>query len=161
MPRHVLSDDELKALLAADLDALRVQNRRWFWFRSGFILCYLAAMLVGLIFYPDRLLSKFNLPLEMPKRIIDDYIDLRVFTVLSATAFYLVSYWRQWYFSYVALSAVLLAIGNLINDFFTLYIYARSDALFTIQLIIMLRAVIIGFLIMNFLGTRNEMRRLG
>lgn len=161
MPRQVLSEDELKALLAADLDSVRAQNRLWFWIRSSFILCYLTAMLVGLAFFPERILAKFHLPAEMPKRIIDDYLDLRVMTVIGATALYLFSYWRQWYFSYVALGAVLLAIGNLINDIFTLYIYARSDALLTIQIIIALRMVIVGLLVMNFLGTRNEFKQLG
>lgn len=160
MSRRLLSDDELKALLAADLDAVRAQNRRWFWLRSSFVLCYIAAMLAALILFPDKVLSKFQLPSEMPKRIIDDYLDLRVMTVLGATALYLFSYWRQWYFSYVALTAVLLAIGNLINDVFTLYVYTRPEALLTIQIIIGVRLIIIGFLAMNFLSTRNEIRRL-
>jgi hypothetical protein len=160
MSRSLLTDEEVKALLAAEFDDVRAQNRKWFWLRSSFVLCYVAVMIAGLIFFPERILSKFNLPDEMSAQVTEKFLLLRITTVLAATMLYLFSYWRNWYFSHVALAAVLVAIGNLINDTFTFYIYTRPDAWFVVQAVVALRLFIIVLLVMNFLGARNEFRRL-
>lgn len=157
---HILSEEELKALLAADLDAVRAQNRFWFWLRSGFVLVYIAAMVAALLLIPDRIFSKFDLPEQLVPAMTHEYVTLRLVTVLSMTALYLVSYWRNWYFPFVALAAVLIAIGNLINDFFSLYVFVKPEAMLTVQVIIAVRVFILVLLTMNFLGARKDLRLL-
>lgn len=159
MPQ-ILSDDELKALLAADLDTVRANNRRWFWIRSTVVLIYIAAMTITLLFFPGIVLARFDFPQEIPHGITEDYLLLRAVTVIAATVLYLFSYLRQWYFSYVALAAILIAVGNFVNDFFSLYIFIRPDAIPTLIAILCLRVLIILLLVLNFLSTRHEIRRL-
>ncbi len=156
--RNILSEEEVKALLAADLETVRAQNRLWFWLRSGFILCYVTAMIAALLLVPERIFSKFDIPAQMQHTWLDDYVWLRIVTIIGMTVLYLVSYWRSWYFPFVALAAVLIAAGNLINDFFSLYVFVKPEALGVVQFIIGLRILILGFLVMNFLGARKDVR---
>ena len=117
--RHILSEDEVKALLAADLETVKAQNSFWFWLRSGFILCYVTAMIAALLLVPERIFSKFDIPAPLQHALTHEYVMFRILTIVAMTILYLVSYWRSWYFPFVALAAVLVAVGNLINDFFT------------------------------------------
>lgn len=159
MKQHpVLSEEELKALLAADLETVRAQNRLWFWVRSGFVLVYIGAMLAALLLAPDRIFAKFDIPEQLVHALTHEYVTLRIVTVVAMTTLYLVSYWRGWYFPFVALAAVLIAAGNLINDFFSLYVFVKPEAMTLVQIIIAVRVLIIVFLIMNFVGARKDVR---
>ena len=154
--RQVLSEEELAALLAADLETVRAQNRFWFWVRSGFVLVYIGFMLAALLLAPDRIFAKFDIPEQLLHALTHEYVTLRVVTVVAMTALYLLSYWRGWYFPYVALAAVLIAAGNLINDFFSLYIFVKPEAMMMVQIIIAVRVLIVVFLVMNFVGARKD-----
>lgn len=157
MTRPILNEDELNALLAMGVSVQR-QGQRHFWFmaRTLFVLCYIAAITLAVILFPDRILAKFNFPAALPPFASYDYLVLRVVTLVAAAALYCFSYWRDWYFSYVALGAVLMALGNLVNDYFTLYIYTRPDALMTVQAIMALRCFNIVLLIINFTSSRKK-----
>ena len=107
---------------------------------------------------PDRIFAKFDIPEQLVHALTHEYVTLRIVTVVAMTTLYLVSYWRGWYFPFVALAAVLIAAGNLINDFFSLYVFVKPEAMTLVQIIIAVRVLIIVFLIMNFVGARKDVR---
>lgn len=150
MKRQVLTKEELKELLSADLTDVRQQNRRWFWARTAFCLAYIIAMVVALTFFPDRIFAKFNLPEESASIITGSYVQLRLLVIAIATFIYLASYYFDRYFQFVSFAAVLIAIGNLVNDYFTVYVYTKPENLIPILVISMFRIMMIVFLYANF-----------
>ena len=150
MTRELLTEDELKALLAADLDAMERQNKRWFWIRNALSLTYIAAMLVGLVFFPERIFAKFNLPESSAAIITGSYVQFRIAVIVVATFIYFVSYFMDRYFPYVAFAAFLIAIGNFVNDYFTIYIYAKPESTLIVYAISALRLTLIAMLYANF-----------
>lgn len=150
MKRKVLTEEELKELLAADLSDVQQQNRRWFWARTSFCLAYIIAMVIGLTFFPDRIFAKFNLPEESASVITGSYVQLRLLVIGTASVIYLASYYFNRYFQYVSFAAVLIAVGNLVNDYFTVYIYTKPENLVPIMVISSIRIVMIVFLYANF-----------
>lgn len=150
MKRKVLTEEELNALLAADLDAMDQQNRRWFWIRTGLCLAYIIAMMIGLMAFPDRIFAKFNLPEESAAVVTGSYVQFRLMVLAAATVIYLASYIWDRYFSYVAFAAILIAVGNLVNDYFTVYVYAKPDSMGVVYVISALRILIIFLLYANF-----------
>lgn len=159
MKRKVLTEEELKELLAADLSDVHQQNRRWFWARTSFCLAYIVAMVIGLTFFPDRIFAKFNLPEESASIITGSYVQLRLLVVCGATIVYLASYYFNRYFQYVSLAAVLIAIGNLVNDYFTVYVYTKPENIVPILVISAFRIVMVIFLYANFrFSLKNDLR---
>lgn len=150
MTRKVLTDDEMKALLAVDLLEIDNQNRRWFWIRTGFCLAYIVAMVIGLLFFRERIFAKFDLPDESAAIITGGYVHFRVAVISLMTGLYLLSYYRNWYFSYVALASLLIGIANFITDYFTIYIYAKPESIGVVALISVLRLMMIAMLYANF-----------
>ncbi len=150
MKRKVLTDDELNALLAVDLDSMDQQNRRWFWIRTSLCLAYIVAMVLALLLFPDRIFAKFNLPDESAPIITGSYVQIRLAVILTATVLYLASYYWDRYFQYVALAAVLIAIGNFVNDYFTIYIYTKPESVGAVYLISACRVLLILLLYANF-----------
>lgn len=156
MSRNTLSDDEFAAVLAAELGVIRADSKFWFWVRTGYILCYTAAIAGCVAFFPERVLSKFHLPPDVAQSMAENFIVFRVTTGCALMAGYIVSYLRGWLFPYVAFGALLVSIGNLVNDVFTLYVYVTQDALMTIEAILMLRVLIILSFLLNFLSARDR-----
>ena len=150
MKRKVLTEEELTALLQVDLDALDRQNRRWFWIRTGLGLAYIVAMVIALLAFPERIFAKFNLPAESAPVIMGSYVQVRLIVIVTATIVYLASYYWDRYFQYVALAAVLIAIGNFANDYFTIYIHAKPESMGAIYLISACRILLILLLYANF-----------
>lgn len=150
MKRSVLSEKELKELLAVDLEYARTQNAKWFWIRTTIGLGYIAAMLIALTMFPERIFSRFDLPEQSIDAIRDVYIPVRIVTLVILSTAYVVSYLKQWYFPYVAFAAILISIGNLLNDYFTFYIYVAPSAEIIVYVITVARFLLIILLYLNF-----------
>ena len=162
MKRDVLTDEEMRALLSADLSAAlqRPDERRDFWFtlRTAFVFCYIVGALGALVLFPDSVLGKFDLPTELYIFVKSHYVPARVFVVCVATAAYLYSWFRGFYFSYVALAATLVAAANLVNDYSTIYVFVKPEAERMVQMILFVRLLVVAMLAANFFAARDDRR---
>jgi hypothetical protein len=158
MKRDVLTDEEMRALLAAHLDARPDRRELWFALRTSFVFCYVVGALGTLLLYPDAVLGKFDLPAELYVFVKSHYVPARVFVACVATAAYLFSWFRGFYFSYVALAATLIAAANLVNDYSTIYVFVKPEAERMVQMILFVRLLVVGMLAANFFAARDDRR---
>jgi len=86
------------------------------------------------------------------------YVPARVFVACVATAAYLFSWFRGFYFSYVALAATLIAAANLVNDYSTIYVFVKPEAERMVQMILFVRLLVVGMLAANFFAARDDRR---
>jgi hypothetical protein len=148
--RELLTKEELETLLTADLASIRKANTNWFWIRSTIGMAYISAMLIALIFFPERVFAKFNLPDQSKHVIFESYVYARISTLVVAPVIYFTSYLKQWYFPYVALTAFLVSIANFVNDYYTIYVYTLPDSYNAVYVVTACRILIITFLFINF-----------
>ena len=158
MKRDVLTDEEMRALLAAHRDVRPDRRELWFALRTSFVFCYVVGALAMLLLYPDAVLGKFDLPTELYIFVKSHYVPARVFVVCVATAAYLYSWFRGFYFSYVALAATLVAAANLVNDYSTIYVFVKPEAERMVQMILFVRLLVVGMLAANFFAARDDRR---
>jgi len=158
MKRDVLTDEEMRALLAAHRDVRPDRRELWFALRTSFVFCYVVGALAMLLLYPDAVLGKFDLPTELYIFVKSHYVPARVFVVCVATAAYLYSWFRGFYFSYVALAATLVAAANLVNDYSTIYVFVKPEAERMVQMILFVRLLVVAMLAANFFAARDDRR---
>ena len=162
MKRDVLTDEEMRALLSADLAAAleKPDDSRDFWFtlRTAFVFCYIVGGLGALILFPDSMLGKFDLPTELYVFVKTHYIPARIFVVGVATIAYLWCWFRGFYFSYVALAAALIAAGNVVNDYSTIYVFVKPEAERLVMALLALRLFVVALLAANFFAARDDRR---
>jgi hypothetical protein len=162
MKRNVLTDQEMRALLSADLSAAlkKPDERRDFWFtlRTAFVFCYIIGALCALVFFPDAVLGKFDLPTELYVFVKTHYLPARIFVVGVATLAYLWCWFRGFYFSYVALAAALIAAANVANDYSTIYVFVKPEAERLVMALLGLRLFVVALLAANFFAARDDRR---
>ena len=156
MKRTLLTDDEMRALLAADLEPQADRRDFWFTLRTAFVFCYVVGALGALILFPDAVLDRFDLPAELYVFVKTQYVPARIFVACIATAAYLWSWFRGFYFSYVALAATLIAAANVVNDYSTIYVFVKPEAERMVMAILALRLFVTGLLAANFFAARHD-----
>lgn len=130
---------------------LTAERSVWFWVRSAYFVGYV--MLLGslLLWYPDSLFTKFAIPPENRIALMSLHVPLRLASIVLVPIVYFASYFTSWHFKAISFATFSIAVFNFLVDCFTIFIFAKFDALPFIYLVVTLRLILMACLLLNFL----------
>lgn len=151
-PRPLLTDDELKALVALSTKTQPSETKAWFWLSVRSYYLFAAMAFVGLIYFwqhDDLVLIHFA-DETYRNFLTEQYIKQRFYTALVTTALYAYGFFTRHAFRMITFAVAFLASFNLLSDLF--YVYDRIDFPLSFIPCILLtnRFLSIIFLWMNF-----------
>lgn len=146
--KPLLSLEEMQALAAAGAGVQTPPSSFGFYLRTGVSIAIVAANVLSLTFFSERVFGKFDLPPETLE-ILLTYVQARIVIALVAVPLYLISFYKKFYFIPLSFGLVLLMSVNLINDWMLIFAHVRPEAMTSVAVMIGLRLMVMGCVILN------------
>lgn len=152
-PRPLLTEDELKALIALSTKTQSCEKKAWFWLsvRSYYLFAAMGFVAIIYFWHHEQLILVHFADETYRSFLTDQYLTQRFYTALATTGLYAYGFFTRHAFRLITFAVAFLASFNLLSDLF--YVYDRIDfALSFIPCVLLAnRFLSIIFLWMNFL----------
>lgn len=155
MTKQILTREEVAAFNALKFSEER-RSPFWFIARTGFVLTYVLAALFSLVIYPEQVLAKFHGGAPEIMLFMRTYVHFRVAFLCAITPFYVWAYLRGFHFSFVSLSAFVIASTMFLNELVLFYAFANPEAQQSVVTILALRLILLFCLFLNFWEYRRR-----
>jgi hypothetical protein len=151
--RRPISDADMDGLLTPQERKLLQGADKGFRYRHIFLTVAMLTLIIRLVFFSATVGDSFNVQPGMHD--LATYFQYRGLYVLLASAVYVLSYVRDWYFERVAMVILTMAIFGWAVDLFSVYGLMKDPTSPSAILFFVLRLAIIACLFMNAIRAKR------
>jgi hypothetical protein len=143
----LISEAEMALLLTPQERKLLKGVDKGFLLRNLFLLASVLFFAIRLLFFSEQTYLGLNIHTDV--RDLRPYLQYRGIFILLASAVYVLSYARDWYFERVALFSCAISFTGLLMDFFNIYSLIQGPMPTHVLALIFLRAACTYVLLIN------------